>query len=217
MSTVLPQPFNARNIPPASVGVSQLPVSDPKLGHLVVITDSEVKPTKAGDGGLLELTCTIIDGEHKGASGTYRLNLWNPSEKARNIANAQMSALCHVTGVFDVQDSRQLHDKPFRVIVALQKGNEENKNNEAGYTEIKGVKDANGNDPGKTNAGGMQQAQPQQQPQPQQPNNGGWQQNNTAQPQQQPQPQQNNGGWQTGGGAQQPPAGTGPRPPWNQG
>lgn len=180
MSTQFPQPFDARNIPPASVGTSQLPVSD-KDGHLVTITDSEVKPTKSGDGGLLELTLTIMEGEFAGQNGIYRLNLWNSSDKARQIAQGQMSAVCHVTNVFNVQDSRQLHGIPFRAVVALQKGNEQNNNNEAGYTEVKGVKFAGGGDPGKPNQ--QQQAPQQQQPQPTfvpntQQNNGGFQPNN---------------------------------------
>lgn len=211
MSTAFPQPFDARNIPPASVGGSQLPISD-KDGHLVCITDGEVKPTKAGDGGLLELTLTIMEGEHAGASGSYRLNLWNQSDKARNIAQSQMSAICHVTNVFNVQDVRQLYNIPFRAIVALQKGTEQNNDNEAGYTEVKGVKYANGGDPGKPNAQPQQQQgnggtgfsqQQQQQPtfvpntnQNTNQNNGGFQQ--------QQQPNNQNGGFQHGGFQQQP-------------
>lgn len=212
MTTQFPQPFDARNIPPASVGVSQLPVSD-KDGHLVTITDGEVKPTSKGDGGLLELTLTIMEGEYAGQSGAYRLNLWNPSDQARDIAQRQMSAVCHVTNVFGVQDARQLFNIPFRAVVALQKGNEKNNNNEAGYTEVKGVKYANGGDPGKPNTQPQQQQQQQsngangnngfQQQPPQatfvpntnQGNNGGG-----FQPQQQngfqPNPQPNQGGFQ---------------------
>lgn len=219
MSTAFPQPFDVRNIPPASVGGSQLPQSD-KNGHLVCITDGEVKPTKAGDGGLLELTLTIMEGAHAGASGSYRLNLWNPSDKARDIAQSQMSAICHVTNVFNVQDVRQLYNIPFRAVVALQKGNDQNDNNAAGYTEVKGVKYANGNDPGKPQgAPNNQQQQSQPQQQQQQPtfvpntnqNNNGFQQ--------QQQPNNQNSGFQQGGfqQQQQPNNGGSNTAPWKKG
>ena len=136
--------FDATKYDPATVG-AQLPVS-PAEGWPVVITASEMKETQAKDGsGFLELTLQIIDGDHKGQEGKYRLNLFNKNEQAINIAYKQMSAICHVVGVFQVSDSAQLHGKPFRAIVGLQKEQKEG----TAYTEVKGVKDINGNDPGK--------------------------------------------------------------------
>ena len=157
-------PFNAHEVEPAGTGGGQLPVSE-KTGHLVVITGSEIVPTKANDGGMLKLDLEIIDGPLKGESGPYRLNLYNTNETAANIAQKQLSALCHVTGVFNVQDSAQLHNIPFRVIVTLQKGDNPN-----GYTEVKGVLDAAGNQPGKAGQPAAPQvthaAPPPVQPQP---------------------------------------------------
>jgi hypothetical protein len=148
-------PFNAHEVEPAGTGGGQLPVSD-KVGHLVVIVGSEIVPTKANDGGMLKLDLEIVEGPFRGDTGPYRLNLYNPNETAARIAQQQLSALCHVTGVFNVQDSAQLHNIPFRAIVALQKGDNPN-----GYTEIKGVLDAAGNQPGKAGqAAPAQAAQP---------------------------------------------------------
>ena len=42
--------------------------------NLAVVTDSEMKPTKSGNGSYLELTLQIIDGEYK--------TLDDPSESA---------------------------------------------------------------------------------------------------------------------------------------
>ena len=139
--------FDANKYEPQGVGGGQLPVSD-KNGWPVVISDSEMKENTAKTGGYLELTLTVIEGEHAGQSGSYRLNLFHSNEQTVNIAYKQMSAICHVTGVFNVSDSAQLHNKPFRAVVGLQKvkPGEEDK----GYTEIKGVLDINGNQPGKT-------------------------------------------------------------------
>jgi hypothetical protein len=197
-------PFDATQYKPAVVGVPQLPVSGPE-GYKVVIAGSEVRPTKNDDGGLLALNLQIIEGDHAGSTGEYRLNLYNKSETAQRIAYEQLTAICHVTGVFQVLDTDVLMNIPFRVIVGLQKGD-----NKEGYTEVKGVKDINGNDPGKQGQGQHQQQQ--QQPaqgqqfqgqqgvqNQQQPvaggNAGGWN-NQAQQPVNQPvQNQQQNTGW----------------------
>lgn len=186
MHAQLPQMFDANQVAPDTGAVGQLPVGE----HLVQITGSEIKTIKSGDGGLVEFTLVVIDGPNKGATGAYRLNLFNPSEQASNIARAQLSALCHVTGRYQVSDLSVLSGIPFRVVVAMQKGSDQ-------YTEVKKVMDANGNPPGK---GGGQAAQ---QPQGGPPANMGQQ---PQQPQQAPQGQQGQqgGGW--GQQAQQAPA-----------
>lgn len=139
--------FNARTVDPTQRTGSNLPVGK----HPVVITDSEVRATNDGNNGLLALELTVIDGPSKGQTGEYRLNLYHQSSpKAVEIAQRQLSAICHVIGVYDVNDSQQLHGKPFIVEVALQKGEEAQKN---GYTEVKKVYDINGNEPGKAGAG----------------------------------------------------------------
>lgn len=177
----LPNVFDANQFDPTQSS-GQLPVGK----HPVMAIDSEVVPTKNNDGGMLVYTLQITDGPSKGATGPYRLNLYNASPKAVEIAQRQFSAMCHAVGVFNVQDSAQLHNIPFVVEVGVQKGQEN-------YTEIKKVFDANGNEPGK--GGAPQQAQAQQ-PQQQQAQSGAWGgQQQQAAPQQQPEPQQQQAAW----------------------
>ena len=227
------QAFNAQQFDPTQGGGS-LPVGR----HPVIIESSEVKANKANDGGYLQLNLKLIDGPQMGTTGAYRLNLYHSNPQTAEIAHRQLSAICHVIGVFNVQDSQQLHNIPFIIEVGLQKGEEAA---QKGYTEVKKVFDINGNEPGKAGQGAAP-AQPQaqggfgqQQPvqQPQQPQGGGaWggqpAQQPAAQPQgapagnapawgqqpaQQPaaqQPAQQAGGWQQGGAA---PAGGAP---WGQ-
>ena len=228
------QAFNAQQFDPTQGGGS-LPVGR----HPCIIESSEVKANKANDGGYLQLNVKLIDGPQTGATGAYRLNLYHSNPQTAEIAHRQLSAICHCVGVFNVQDSQQLHNIPFIVEVGLQKGEEAA---QKGYTEVKKVFDINGNEPGKAGQGAPA-AQPQQQPaaqggfgqqqpaqQPQQPQSGAaWggqpAQQPAAQPQgdapawgggqpaQQPaaqQPAQQAGGWQQGGGA---PAGGAP---WGQ-
>ncbi|HEX2243001.1 MAG TPA: DUF669 domain-containing protein [Gammaproteobacteria bacterium] len=171
----LMNPFNARQVDPTQSG-GQMPVGR----HPVVIKNSEIKPTKDNTGGMLVLELEIIDGPSKGVTGAYRLNLYHNNPQTVEIAHRQLSAICHVIGVYDVQDSQQLHGIPFIVEVGLQKDTEAASK---GYTEVKKVFDMNGNEPGKAAAGGGQPAggQPAQaqggsqwgQPAAQQPAQGG--------------------------------------------
>ena len=173
-------PFNAQQFDPTQ-SAGQLPVGK----HPVKIIDSEVKANSANTGGYLQLTLQIIDGPQTGATGAYRLNIYNQSQQAVDIAHRQLSAICHVLGVFNIQDSAQLHNIPFMIEVGLQKGDDK-------YTEVKKVFDIQGNEPGKT-------GQPAQNAAPQ---NGFAQQNQAPVQQQQP-PQNQTPAW---GGGQQAPA-----------
>lgn len=226
--------FNPMDHDPTQSGMGGLPVGK----HPVVIKGAELKPTQAGDGGLVEFELEIIDGPSRGSKGAYRLNLYNKSEKAARIAHSQLSALCHVTGQFQLgADGRQLSvlfGIPFVVEVQPQKS-------DANYTEIVKVYDMGGNEPGKSGGagnaapqGGQQGGQQgggnwggqQQAPQGQQPPNPAAGQGWGGQPQQgQPQGQQggtpNGGAGAWGGGQQQPQQ---PQQPaqgqgggWNQG
>ena len=149
------QAFNAQQYDPTQGGGS-LPVGR----HPVIIESSEVKANKANDGGYLQLNLKLIDGPQMGTTGAYRLNLYHSNPQTAEIAHRQLSAICHVIGVFNVQDSQQLHNIPFIAEVGLQKGEEAA---QKGYTEVKKVFDINGNEPGKAGQGAPA-AQPQQQP-----------------------------------------------------
>jgi len=136
--------FNAQNYTPATPGVSQLPISD-DMGHPVMIIKSEIVQTKDRESGVLNLTFQITEGAHAGASGLYRLNIYNKSEAASNIAMSQLSAICYVTGIFQITDTSQLHGIPFRALVRQQ--TDDNR-----YTEVYGVLDIAGNLPGQQGA-----------------------------------------------------------------
>lgn len=161
----LQNPFDARLIDP-SQGSSQLPEGR----HPVIIESSEIKAAKPdeeknkdGKNAFMLLGIRIIDGPFKGFGGSHRLNLWNPHSQTVEIAQKQLSAISHVTGVFLIQDTEDLHNKPFVVEVAKQKDER--------YTEIKRFFHLNGAEPGKAPPPQATQlpAQPWPQPQPPQP------------------------------------------------
>lgn len=212
--------FNAAGVKP-NAGFEPVPSGI----YDVIITASEEKPTKSSTPqnpkSYLQLTMTIQGGEHHGKTVIERLNLKNDNQQAVDIAYGTLSAICHVTGRMQVQDSSQLHGVPFKIMV-----NKVERNDQPGSfsNEIKGYKDINGNDPGfagqvqgggqpnwAQNGGGAPQQQPVQQPvQQQQPQGGGAP--NWADPQNQPNQNQPQVQQPQNGGA---PAGNAP-PAWAQ-
>jgi hypothetical protein len=84
------------------------------------IVDSDLKPLKSGKGMGLSLTFEVLDGEFKGRKVFGNLNVQHDNAQAQEIAQAQLSALCHATGVIKLQDSSQLHNKPVRMRVKIR-------------------------------------------------------------------------------------------------
>ena len=167
----------------------------------VVITRTEEKPTKAGNGSsYIEVEMQVQGGEYNGRKLFDRLNTKNQNQTAVDIAYATLSAICHVTGVMQLQDTQQLHGRPFQVVV-VKKERDDQPGSGNMSNEVKGYKDVNGNDPGF--AGNTQGGAPQGQAQ------GGGQPGWAGQQQQGQVQQQNNGqapGWagQQQQGSQQP-------------
>lgn len=172
--------FNANNIDPTQ-GPGQLPLGR----HPVIIKTSEVKGSKTNaQSGMLSLGLEVIAGEHQGATGVHNLNIYNENPQTVDIANRQLSAICHVTGVFLIEDTQQLHNIPFVVEVTNQKlTREQQEKKDAGqtvtpYTQVSRVFTINGEEPRR--GGGAAPVQQQQAPAPQQ---------QAQQGQQQPAPQ----------------------------
>lgn len=108
--------FDANQVEPSS---DFEPV--PAGKYLAVITESEMKPNKAGTGHYLQLTFAIVEGEHKGRFLWARLNLDNPNPTAVAIAKAELSAICRAVGVLAPTDSSDLHDLALVIHVKCKK------------------------------------------------------------------------------------------------
>lgn len=105
--------FNANDVDPA-VGFDPIPAGR----YLAAITDSVMKPTKAGDGAYLELTFQVLEGQHKGRLLWARLNLDHPKAETVKYARAELSAICRAVGVMAPRDSVELHNIPLVIHVA---------------------------------------------------------------------------------------------------
>ena len=104
--------FDASTVEPADF--SALPAGD----YTAIVSASEFKTTRNGDGQYLALTFQIVDGPHKGRYIWHNLNLQNKNHKAEEIAQRELSAICRAVGKMQVTDSEQLHDAPMKITVA---------------------------------------------------------------------------------------------------
>ena len=108
--------FDANTVDPAS---SFDPI--PAGKYIAAIAESEMKPTKNGNGHYLEMTFDILDGQYKGRKVWARLNLDNPNATAVQIARGELSAICRAVGVMQPQDSIELHNLPLSIKVTCKK------------------------------------------------------------------------------------------------
>jgi len=140
--------FNAQDVAPQQAFENLTPG-----WYTAQIVESELKPTQAGTGSYLELTIEVVaPAQFAGRKLWDRLNINNPNEKAVEIAYQTLSAICHATGVIQVQDSQQLHSIPMDVKVGMSKVTEDYPEPR---NEIKGYRQSQG--------GGAGMAAPQQQ------------------------------------------------------
>lgn len=108
------------------------------------ISKSEAKQTKDTTGTMLVLTYDCLNPEHAGRKLLIRLNLVNQNPQAVEIAYRELSAICHVVGIGKLDDSQQLHNRPFKAsIEKMPRKDDPSKFN----NEIRGYFDSQGNEP----------------------------------------------------------------------
>lgn len=89
--------------------------------YVAVITESELKPTKAGTGHYLQLTFQVTEGQYQNRLLWARLNIDNANAQARKIAEGELSAICRAVGVLAPNDSVELHNLPLVIHVRCKK------------------------------------------------------------------------------------------------
>ena len=109
--------FKASNVELTKRSYDALPEGD----YEMIVTKSDTKPTKAGNGHYLELEMQIIAGQFSGRRHWERLNLDNPSQQTVKIAQEQLARLCMAMGLDEIQDSEELHDRAFIATLGIDK------------------------------------------------------------------------------------------------
>ena len=109
--------FKALNVELYEHSYSALPEGD----YEMIVTKSDIKPTKAGNGHYLELEMQIIAGSFRGRRHWERLNLDNPRQQTVKIAQEQLARLCMAMGLDEIQDSEELHGRAFIATLGIDK------------------------------------------------------------------------------------------------
>lgn len=112
--------FNANEVEP-STGFDPIPSGK----YHAVIAESEMKPTRSGNGQYLELEFEIVEGTYKGRKIWARLNLENPNPDAVKIARGDLSAICRAVNVAQPRDSAELHNLPLTITVRCKKNQDD--------------------------------------------------------------------------------------------
>lgn len=96
------------------------------------ITKSEIKDASTGNGCFLALELTVMGPEYAGRKIWKNITLKNTNDKAEQIGQAQLSALCRAVGIGVLEDSDDLFQKMFRGRVVIEKGRPKDKSNPSG-------------------------------------------------------------------------------------
>ncbi len=128
--------FNANEVEP-NVGFEPVPADK----YIAMITASQMKPTKNGDGSYLELEMTVLEGSYKDRKVWDRLCLTHSNPQTVKIARGNLSAICRAVGILQPKDSCELHNIPMCITVKCKKrdDNGEITNEVRGYAKKESV------------------------------------------------------------------------------
>lgn len=94
----------------------------PSGTYEAVVTDSETRATKNGNGMGINLTFEILsEGPAKGRKVFAWINYENASAKAQQIGREELASLCKAVGVVELDDTVQLHNLPLLITVGLDR------------------------------------------------------------------------------------------------
>lgn len=109
--------------------------------YKVIIENTKLVPTKAGNANRLVIEMRVVEGQLSNALVNDGLNIQHPDPQTSRIANQQLAAYAAVTGRPGCRDTVEMHNVPFIIEIGPQKDQPE-------YTEVKRLFDLNGNPPG---------------------------------------------------------------------
>ena len=116
-----------------------------------VIADTEVRPTRNGNGKGINVTFEILSGDAKGRKVWAWINFQHPNQEAQRIGQEELARICKAVGVEKLQDTAQLHNLPLMITVAIDK-DDPTRNVVKGY-KAKAAQTADAGSQGATGAG----------------------------------------------------------------
>ena len=128
--------FDAELVDPTDT-FTPLPPGD----YTVRVDDAMREPTKDSTGQMLTLRLQVVGGPYANRLLFDRLNLWNRSQQAVEIAQRTLSQICHAIGILKLKKvSDLLTETLFVAHVGIDKNNPE-------YNRVKGYSPAGGAPP----------------------------------------------------------------------
>jgi hypothetical protein len=117
-------------------GTSFAPI--PAGRYLVEIIETDVKPTKAGNGHYLYLVFRVVEGPYEGRQLWDRINFDNPSQQTVEIAQKTLRKLCRLCGYRPavLENTQELHFKRFYINVAIETTPGYDPQNTVRYSEV---------------------------------------------------------------------------------
>lgn len=106
--------FNASEVEP-NVGFEVVPAGK----YTASIETIEQRDNKKNDGKHLAVMLNIESGKYEGRKLFDKVNLWNESEDAVKFAQGALSAICHATGVINMEDTDELIGIPLQADVRV--------------------------------------------------------------------------------------------------
>jgi hypothetical protein len=88
--------------------------------YTLEIVESEYKATQSGTGMVLGCKAQIVGGDYDGRPFYLNYDLENQNDIAVEIGQRDFAGLRRATGVVELDDSEQLHWRPFRVKIGVQ-------------------------------------------------------------------------------------------------
>jgi len=94
----------------------------PSGTYEAVVTDSEMRATKSGNGMGINLTFEIVsDGPAKGRKVFAWINYEHPKVEAQRIGREELASLCKAVGVTNLSDTVQLHNLPLLITIGIDR------------------------------------------------------------------------------------------------
>jgi len=108
--------FNAAEVQPTSFDAL------PPGSYEAVVSNSESRPMKSGNGMGFNFEFEIISGNFKGRKVFAWITFEHrTSPQAQQIGREQLSALCRAVGVTQLNDTVQLHNLPLMITLGIDK------------------------------------------------------------------------------------------------
>ncbi len=136
----------------------------PEGEYILHVIESDVVPTKNGEGTLAKLTYEVVDGPLAKRRIWDQMTIQHSNAQAQEIGQRSLKRLCEAVGLGPITETDSLHFRPFRGSVRIEKG-------QGGYDDknvVKGFKSMTAPSGGGQSQDRAASNEPTQQAQPQQ-------------------------------------------------